>query len=62
MNDIIRGDELGYFAFGGSTLLVIFEKNRVVFDDDLIINSKKPIETLVKLGMSLGKLTPTSKS
>jgi len=57
-----KGDELGYFAFGGSTLLVFFQKNRAVFDEDLLINSQKPIETLVKLGMSLANLAPANKS
>jgi len=49
-----KGDELGYFAFGGSTVLVIFQKGRIVFDEDLLANSQRPIETLVKVGTSLG--------
>lgn len=43
----IRGDELGYFAFGGSTVIVLFKKDTIKFDNDLVVNSKKPIETLV---------------
>jgi len=50
-----KGDELGYFAFGGSTTLVFFQHNRINFDDDLVVNSLKPIETLVKVGNSLGR-------
>jgi len=49
-----KGDEQGYFAFGGSTILLLFKKNTIQFDADLIINSAKPIETLVKVGTSLG--------
>jgi len=52
-----KGDELGYFQFGGSTLLVLFQRDRIRFDDDLLFNSAKQQETLVKMGMSLGKAT-----
>jgi len=52
-----KGDELGYFAFGGSTVLLLFKKGTIKFDNDLVVNSTKPIESLVKMGMSLGKST-----
>jgi len=52
-----KGDEYGYFAFGGSTCLILFEKGRVVFDEDLVVNSEKPLETLVKMGTSIGRAT-----
>lgn len=54
---VAKGDELGYFQFGGSTLLVLFQRNRIRFDDDLVFNSAKQQETLVKMGMSLGRAT-----
>lgn len=44
---VARGEELGYFKFGGSTLLVLFEEGVVNFDSDLVENSKGPLETLV---------------
>lgn len=48
VNDrLSRTDELGYFAFGGSTLVVLFEKNAIRFDDDLIQNGSESLETLV---------------
>ncbi|KAH9479481.1 Phosphatidylserine decarboxylase proenzyme 2 [Psilocybe cubensis] len=50
-----RGDELGYFAYGGSTIVIVFPKEIVEFDEDLVSNSQKPIETLVKVGYSIGK-------
>jgi phosphatidylserine decarboxylase len=53
-----KGDELGYFAYGGSTIVVIFPKTVIEFDEDLISNSEKPIETLVKVGNSIGKFVP----
>jgi phosphatidylserine decarboxylase len=49
-----RMDELGYFKFGGSTLVVLFEPGRVKFDTDLVNNSSGALETLVKVGMSIG--------
>lgn len=52
---LCRGDEFGYFSFGGSTVLVIFEPNTVVFDQDLVANSARPLETLVAVGQSLAR-------
>jgi phosphatidylserine decarboxylase len=43
-----RAEELGYFKFGGSTVLVLFEPGRVVWDDDLVENSSTALETLVR--------------
>ncbi|KIY45019.1 hypothetical protein FISHEDRAFT_67255 [Fistulina hepatica ATCC 64428] len=48
-----RGDELGYFAYGGSTVVAVFPKDFVKYDDDLVENSKIPMETLVKAGVVL---------
>ncbi|KAF5316494.1 hypothetical protein D9619_006360 [Psilocybe cf. subviscida] len=50
-----RGDELGHFAYGGSTIVAVFPKEIVEFDADLVSNSQKPIETLVKAGFSVGR-------
>lgn len=53
-DELRRGDELGYFAFGGSTVVVLFEKDRVEWDEDLRINGKASLETLVRFGMGIG--------
>ncbi|MDD2598022.1 MAG: phosphatidylserine decarboxylase [Kiritimatiellae bacterium] len=45
-----RMQEKGYFDFGGSTIVLLFQKNRITFDADLLANSAKGIETLVKAG------------
>ncbi|KAJ3323599.1 hypothetical protein HDV06_001623 [Boothiomyces sp. JEL0866] len=50
-----RMDEHGYFKFGGSTILLLFEKGRVEFDSDLLSNSSTSLETLIKMGNSLGR-------
>ncbi|OAX36809.1 hypothetical protein K503DRAFT_276257 [Rhizopogon vinicolor AM-OR11-026] len=52
--DVKRGQELGYFAFGGSTLVVLFERGAVEWDEDLVINGRACLETLVRAGMGIG--------
>ncbi|KAF8055577.1 phosphatidylserine decarboxylase-domain-containing protein [Lyophyllum atratum] len=49
-----KGQEFGYFAFGGSTIVVLFEKDRVEWDEDLLINGRAALETLVRVGMGIG--------
>jgi phosphatidylserine decarboxylase len=42
-----RAEELGYFKFGGSTILVLFEEGVMKFDEDLADNASGALETLV---------------
>jgi phosphatidylserine decarboxylase len=49
-----KGDELGYFAYGGSTVVCVFPPGLVSFDHDLVKSSDEATETLVKVGYSLG--------
>lgn len=42
-----RAEELGYFKFGGSTILLLFEPGRMTFDNDLVDNGIEALETLV---------------
>lgn len=44
---VSRAEELGYFKFGGSTLLLLFQEGAVNFDSDLVANSKGSLETYV---------------
>lgn len=46
-DNVKRAEELGYFKFGGSTLLCLFEEGVMQFDDDLVSNSNGALETLV---------------
>lgn len=48
-----RGDEKGYFKFGGSTIILLI--NDVTIDSDIVKNSLKGIETTVKLGEKIGR-------
>lgn len=52
---VTRGQELGYFAFGGSTIVVLFEKGAVEWDEDLVVNGRAALETLVRAGMGIGR-------
>lgn len=56
--EVKRAEELGYFKFGGSTLVLLFEPGKMVFDDDLVDNSNGALETLVCSFSSLSPLSP----
>jgi phosphatidylserine decarboxylase len=47
---VVKGAEKGYFKFGGSTVVLLFEKDEVKIDDDIIRNSEQGLETTVKVG------------
>ncbi len=49
-----KGDEKGYFSFGGSSLILLFEPGKIIFDQDLIDTSAKKMEVRGLLGQSLG--------
>ncbi|KAF9976322.1 hypothetical protein BGZ73_008752 [Actinomortierella ambigua] len=53
-HELHKGDELGYFAYGGSTCLLLFKKGAVEWDQDLLSNSHRGLETLVKVGERIG--------
>jgi phosphatidylserine decarboxylase len=57
-----KGAEHGYFSYGGSTLVMLFESNTVQFDEDLLVNSRQPIETLIKMGEGIGRSIRQKKS
>ncbi len=44
---------MGYFAFGGSTLVIMFEPESFSISKDILENSKKGMETLVKMGETI---------
>ena len=46
--------EKGYFKFGGSTVVLIFEAGKIEFSKDLLEQSRQGVETLVKVGQPLG--------
>lgn len=52
-----KGEDAGYFAFGGSTTLLLFQPGSVTLDQDLVDFSTKPIEVLLRVGQKIGKAT-----
>lgn len=48
-----RGEEKGFFLFGGSTVIVIGEKGKWTPSQDIITNTKNGLETYLHLGMSV---------
>lgn len=47
---VVRGMEKGRFEFGGSTIILLLQKNRAVIRRDLLENTAKNRETQVKMG------------
>jgi phosphatidylserine decarboxylase len=49
-----RGEEKGYFEFGGSTVILLFQPNTVRMDDDIAKYAAEGIETIVRYGERIG--------
>lgn len=54
-----RGQCLGAFLYGGSTVVVLYPKEEVILDDDLVRNStEQACETMMRVGWSTGSKIP----
>lgn len=51
---VARGDEKGRFEFGGSTIVLLVEKDRVAFDEEFFVNTANDAETVVRCGERIG--------
>lgn len=51
-----RGDEKGYFSFGGSMTMVLFEPGRVELDTDLLEQTAQGRELFARMGDRLGRM------
>lgn len=49
-----KGDEKGYFEFGGSTIILFIQDKKVVIDNDILLNSTLGKETVVSCGEKIG--------
>lgn len=49
-----KGEEKGYFEFGGSTVIMLINKD-ICFNNKIIENTNNDIETIVKMGQNIGK-------
>jgi phosphatidylserine decarboxylase len=50
-----KGEEKGYFKFGGSTTILFLEKEAVSIDPDILTQSSLGYETRVLMGESIGQ-------
>lgn len=51
-----KGEEKGWFKFGGSTIIVLLEKGKAMIDSDIIENTKKGYETSIKMGEHIASI------
>lgn len=51
---VCKGQEKGYFEFGGSTVVLCLQRDKVKIADDILTNSAEGIETIVKMGEVIG--------
>jgi phosphatidylserine decarboxylase len=54
---VAKGEEKGYFLFGGSCLITIFEPGRVIFDPVLIEQSAQQREVYARMGDAMATIT-----
>jgi phosphatidylserine decarboxylase len=50
-----RGQEKGFFRFGGSAIVLLVEPGRLRFDEDLVRASEAGVETLVRMGEPIAR-------
>ncbi len=51
-----KGDPKGWFEFGGSSVITLFEKGRVRLSEDLLENTARGVELYARVGDQMGKL------
>lgn len=49
-----KGEEKGYFKFGGSTTILFFKKDTIKIDSDIVEQTKLGFETKVNMGETIG--------
>jgi phosphatidylserine decarboxylase len=49
-SQVQKGDEMGYFAFGGSSFVILIDSDKLTIDADILENSRKGIETSIEMG------------
>lgn len=56
-SEVSKGEEKGYFKFGGSTIVLFFENSTVKIDADILKQSELGLETKVQMGETVGTKT-----
>lgn len=52
---VAKGDHKGWFALGGSVVVLLFEPGVVTFAEDLCANTRAGLETYVHVGEAIGR-------
>lgn len=52
---VAKGDEMGYFRFGGSFIITLFEPGKIKLAEDLLAATKSGKELYAKMGTPLGE-------
>jgi phosphatidylserine decarboxylase len=52
---VAKGDEKGFFAFGGSCVITLFQAGRIRLDADIVGQSEHHVETFARVGDRLGE-------
>ncbi|MDZ4957155.1 phosphatidylserine decarboxylase, partial [Clostridium perfringens] len=53
--EVSKGDEKGYFKFGGSTTILLFKKNTIKIDEDILVQTELGFECKILMGEVIGK-------
>ena len=51
-----KGEEKGYFCFGGSTIVILVQPNIITINKDILKYTDQGIEVKLKLGQTIGKI------
>jgi phosphatidylserine decarboxylase len=54
---VVKGDEKGYFRFGGSCVITLFEPGKITFSTDLLEHSAAGREVYAQIGDVAGSMT-----
>lgn len=54
IKDFKKGEEKGFFEFGGSTIILFVKDKQVIIDNDILLNSSLGKETVVSCGEKIG--------
>ncbi len=52
-----KDEEKGYFKFGGSTVILIFDNSKIRWDQDLLENTHNGYETLIRQGETIASIS-----
>ncbi|MCK9330386.1 MAG: phosphatidylserine decarboxylase [Candidatus Cloacimonetes bacterium] len=59
---VFKGQEKGYFEFGGSSIVLLFEEDKIILDKDLLENTNRGFETSIRFGESIGRVKDENNS